>query len=220
MHVAPNGKVFCARPSQATRYLNVSGTGSWDFGREQQLWHAQLGQLSPLRQGQSAAGRRNNGRPLHGGSAPTATAEIIDLNGSTPTWTYTGSLSGPRKLHNATLLPDGKVLITGGSQGGEDPNTKPAKPAYTSEMWDPATGTWTTMASITVIRAYHMRSLFYCPTVVFCQREVIREELRQKSIRHLIFLMVRGLRFHRRPAVLAMGRCSLLAHQTPQASPR
>src|SRR6266404_6293918 len=29
MHVAPNGRVFCAGPSQATRYLNVSGTGTW-----------------------------------------------------------------------------------------------------------------------------------------------------------------------------------------------
>src|SRR5437868_11552326 len=31
MFVAPNGRVFCAGPSQATRYLNVSGTGNWNF---------------------------------------------------------------------------------------------------------------------------------------------------------------------------------------------
>jgi galactose oxidase-like protein/fibronectin type III domain protein len=90
---------------------------------------------------------------------PTATAEVIDLNGSTPTWSYTGSLAGPRKLHNATLLPDGKVLVTGGVRSVENPNVEPADPAYTSEMWDPATGTWTTMASITVIRAYHAIAL-------------------------------------------------------------
>ena len=31
MHVAPNGKVFCAGPSQATRYLDASGTGAWSL---------------------------------------------------------------------------------------------------------------------------------------------------------------------------------------------
>src|SRR4030095_6693012 len=31
MHVAPNGKVFCAGPSQTTRYLDVSGTGAWSL---------------------------------------------------------------------------------------------------------------------------------------------------------------------------------------------
>ena len=29
MFVAPNGKVFCAGPSQTTRYLDVTGTGAW-----------------------------------------------------------------------------------------------------------------------------------------------------------------------------------------------
>src|SRR5438874_12786465 len=91
---------------------------------------------------------------------PTATAEIIDLNSSSPAWSYTGSMvTGGRKLHNATLLPDGKVLVTGGSRGIEDPNTKPSDPAYASELWDPATGTWTTMASLTKIRSYHSIAL-------------------------------------------------------------
>src|SRR6184192_3319095 len=91
---------------------------------------------------------------------PTATAEIIDLNNPNPAWIYTGSMvTGGRKLHNATLLADGKVLVTGGSRGTEDPNTKPSDPAYASELWDPATGTWTTMASLTTIRSYHSIAL-------------------------------------------------------------
>src|SRR4029077_20842345 len=91
---------------------------------------------------------------------PTATAEVIDLNSPTPTWQYTGSMvTGGRKLHNATLLADGKVLVTGGSRGIEDPNTQPSNPAYASELWDPATGPWTTMASLTKIRSYHSVAL-------------------------------------------------------------
>lgn len=31
MHVAPNGRVFFAGPSQATRYLDASGTGAWSL---------------------------------------------------------------------------------------------------------------------------------------------------------------------------------------------
>src|SRR5436190_14631234 len=64
-----------------------------------------------------------------------------------------------RKLFNATILADGKVLVTGGSRGTEDPNTQPSNPAYESELWDPATGTWTTMASLTTIRSYHSIAL-------------------------------------------------------------
>ncbi len=125
MFVAPNGKVFCAGASQATRYLDVSGAGSWDFV------------------GNSIYGMRNwgsavmyeEGRVLvMGGSPcdfysntcntyPSATAETINLNSSTPAWQYTGSMTtGARKLHNATLLPDGKVLMTEGTRGTEGPN--------------------------------------------------------------------------------------------------
>ena len=162
MFVAPNGKVFCAGPSQTTRYLNFSGTGAW------------------TRVGNSNYGTRNWGSAvmyeegkvlLMGGSPcgfystncntyPTATAEIIDLNNPNPAWTYTGAMvTGGRKLHNATLLPDGKVLVTGGSRGTEDPNTRPNDPAYACELWDPATGTWTTMASLTRKRTYHSTAL-------------------------------------------------------------
>ena len=117
MHVAPNGKVFCAGPSQATRYLNVSGTGSWSLVGNSNYGTRNWGSSVLYDKGKVLLVGGTTDAPYSGGSTPTATAEIIDLNGSTPTWTYTGSLSGPRKLHNATLLPDGKVLVTGGSRG-------------------------------------------------------------------------------------------------------
>src|SRR4029077_19099293 len=89
-------------------------------------------------------------------TTPTATAEIIDLNSPNPAWIYTRSMvTGGRKLFNATLLADGTVLATGGSRGTEDPNTTPTNPAYESELWDPASGTWTQMASVTQLLTYH-----------------------------------------------------------------
>jgi Galactose oxidase-like, Early set domain/Fibronectin type III domain/Kelch motif len=158
MFVAPNGKVFCAGPSRTSRYLDVTGTGDWSSVANSNYGTRNWGSAVTYDDGKVL---------LIGGSpcgfydkncttSPTATAEIIDLNSSTPTWKYTGSMvTGGRNLHNATLLADGKVLVTGGSRGTEDPNTQPSNPAYESEMWDPATGTWTTMASLTKIRSYH-----------------------------------------------------------------
>src|SRR5262249_30579474 len=59
----------------------------------------------------------------------------------------------------ATLMPDGKVLVTGGSSGSESTNSNSSSPAYAAEMWDPATNSWTTLASNAVYRGYHSTAL-------------------------------------------------------------
>jgi regulation of enolase protein 1 (concanavalin A-like superfamily) len=161
MFDAPNGKVFCAGPSKTTRYLDVTGTGSWTSVADSNYGTRNWGSAVMYDDGKVLL---MGGNPCDFyakcGTLPTATAETIDLNSPSPAWQYTSPMvTGGRKLHNATLLPDGKVLITGGSRGSEDPNTQPTNPAYESEMWDPATGTWTQMASITTIRSYHSTAL-------------------------------------------------------------
>jgi hypothetical protein len=160
MFVASNGKVFCAGPSQTTRYLDVTGTGAWSSVANSNYGDRNWGSSVMYDDGKVLL---MGGSPCgfyDGGCFPTATAEIIDLNSPTPTWTYTGSMvTGGRKLYNATLLADGKVLVTGGSRSYEDPNTQPSDPAYACELWDPATGTWTTMASLTTVRTYHSIAL-------------------------------------------------------------
>jgi hypothetical protein len=92
-----------------------------------------------------------------GADPPTATAEVIDLNAATPAWKFSGSMHFPRRQHNAVILPDGKVLIVGGSSaGGFDTSTSPVLP---TEMWNPATGQFTVMASIATYRGYHSTAL-------------------------------------------------------------
>lgn len=55
-------------------------------------------------------------------------------------WTATSALNGGRRLHTATLLLNGQVLVAGGySAGGV---------LATSELYDPATGLWTTTGSM------------------------------------------------------------------------
>jgi WD40 repeat protein len=89
---------------------------------------------------------------MGGSKPPTATAEIIDLNGS-QTWQSTDPMQHSRRFLNATILPDGKVLVTGGKGGNS------YQPIYPAEMWDPATGRWATMASMQVPRLYHSTAL-------------------------------------------------------------
>jgi PKD repeat protein len=146
--LAPNGKVFYAGEQQTTRYLNTLGTGSWTTVGSRRYGVRDYG----------AAVMYDRGKILYvGGGRTTNTAEIIDLNAAAPTWQWTGSMAFPRRHLNATVLPTGQVLVTGGT-GGTGFNDISAA-VYAAELWDPTTGVWTTLASNAVARGYHSTSL-------------------------------------------------------------
>jgi hypothetical protein len=90
-----------------------------------------------------------------GGDTPTKTAEAIDLTGAS-TWTPVGSMAVARRQLNATLLADGKVLVTGGTNATGF-NTAPTSSAVlAAELWDPANpGVWTVLSSMSHNRLYH-----------------------------------------------------------------
>ncbi|MFN8010453.1 MAG: kelch repeat-containing protein [Holophagaceae bacterium] len=78
----------------------------------------------------------------------TATAEIF--NPATGTFTPTGSMSTIRAFHTAVLLPNGKVLISGGGINGFNPGTKKSQ-----ELYDPATETFTATGDMVSARSSH-----------------------------------------------------------------
>lgn len=88
---------------------------------------------------------------------PTKTAVVVNTNGSlAPTITNTGSMSQGRRQHNATVLADGSVLVTGGMTSVATSGLVDLKNAITSaERWDPATGKWKVLASAQRVRQYH-----------------------------------------------------------------
>ncbi|MFP2907698.1 galactose oxidase-like domain-containing protein [Pyxidicoccus sp. 3LFB2] len=144
MFLAPDGRLFYAGPSRGTRWMTTSGTGLWSTGPSSNFGTRSYGPAVIL-----------DGRVLivGGGDPPTATVEMIDLNVASPTWRYMASMSTPRRQHNATLLPDGRVLVTGGSRGSGFDNA--SAPVFHAEVYDPATNRWTRWASNTVYRGYH-----------------------------------------------------------------
>jgi hypothetical protein len=147
--VAPDGRVFYAGSDRQSRYLDVTGTGRWTDGPQRQFGGRSYG----------SAVMYEPGKILYVGGAnpPTNTAEIIDLNQPSPQWTYTGSLAYARWNLNATVLPTGDVLVTSGVSGDR---SNPALAVHAAELWNPATGSWTTLAgSAALLRGYHSASL-------------------------------------------------------------
>jgi hypothetical protein len=80
---------------------------------------------------------------------------VVDFSQPVPVVTQTDSIDQLRFWANGTILADGTVLITGGSQV----DNVLTGVAYQAQIWDPVTGHWTAGASATKPRLYHSISM-------------------------------------------------------------
>jgi Domain of unknown function (DUF1929)/Glyoxal oxidase N-terminus len=88
-------------------------------------------------------------------NAASRNASIIDINASTPQVTGLPQLQYGRHWGNATVMADGRVFVSGGSAV----NNAATGVAYTSEIFNPATSSWSTGPTAARMRLYHSGSL-------------------------------------------------------------
>ena len=156
MFLAPDGRAFRAdpNPSGQTWYVDTAGRGIWTQGPTANFTGEPGASLGASRDYGSAV-YYDTGKILvvGGGEPPTATAEVIDLTQPTPAWRSVQPMLGARRHLNAVLLPDGQVLVVGGTSSPGFNNALNA--VQTAELWDPEEETWRSLAGMARARVYH-----------------------------------------------------------------
>jgi galactose oxidase len=157
MHVASDGRVFMSGPNDRTLSLKTSDPGQWTEIAFRNLGNRDYCPSVMYDVDKVIFIGGGNDANTH---TPTADVEIIDLGETSPKWRKTNRMNFPRRQHNATVLPDGTVLVTGGTRGGGGPNNGfndlgPGQPVHVAELWDPGTRNWTELTAESVDRCYH-----------------------------------------------------------------
>lgn len=136
----------------ATAELYDSASGSWSAAAS--MGSARAGHTATLLPDGSVlvVGGGGEAERIEGPSR-SATAELFDP--STGTWSPTGSMTEPLGNFSATLLPDGMVLVAGGSGNYRE-----------AELYDPSSGTWTATESMAEGRMAHSATLLLDGTVL------------------------------------------------------
>lgn len=166
----PDGRVLVTRGCSTDVELYDPATGTF----------SRTGSLTAIRGGKTATLLKDGRVLITGGyncadaehAGIWATAELYDP--ATGAFRATGSMGVAREFHTATLLTDGRVLITGGITG-ESPlaagsvelaSYQDALTADTSsnvlasaELYDPATGTFSRTGSMGDFRDHHTATL-------------------------------------------------------------
>jgi hypothetical protein len=143
--VMPNGKVFVvAATDNISRILDVNA----------QTWTVVGPTTAPS--GTSLMYRPGKVAATGGNQTVDKLTTVIDLNQTTPAWRQTASMAYPRFQQNLVQLPDGTVFALGGADTYSLSSTTGVLP---TELWNPTTETWTTMASLQELRMYHSTAM-------------------------------------------------------------
>src|SRR4051812_12999096 len=144
----------------------IAGGVAGDFLRTTEIYDPANGNFAPgppmseSRSG-AVAVRLPDGRILiAGGTGGTAadwvtrsSAEIYDP--ASGAFSGTGAMTAPRESHTATLLPDGRVLVTGGHSG----RGAAIRIHSSAELYDSTSGTFTPTGAMSRIRHKHDAAL-------------------------------------------------------------
>lgn len=152
LHVAPNGKLFHSGPTPTMHWVDpFEGGATTSLGPRfttdrMRMWGSSL---------MYAPGKLlvTGGRDMNLTPSSTNEAFTININGATPVVARTGSMAYSRVFHYTVNLPNGEVLALGGNTSSFKFSDEGA--VLPTEIWNPSTGAWRTVASMSVPRPYH-----------------------------------------------------------------
>lgn len=162
-----NQTVFQAGPSIAMNWYDTTGSGSTTgAGNRLDDGHAMNGNAVLY---DAPAGKilTSGGAPDYEKSDARKNAYMITMGTpkTNPTVTKTQSMAYARGFANGVVLPDGTVFVTGGQSHVLPFQDSTA--AFTPELWNPATGTWTQMNPMAVPRVYHSVAILLPDATIF-----------------------------------------------------
>lgn len=146
---APNGRTIYFGPNNGLRYLDTSGGGSWQTWKSRDGLNREYGSYASYDIGKIL---------VAGGGDSLKSTVVIDITNGGMKVSQANDMSTGRRQHNLTVLPDGTVLATGGNSSGAglvDLNAG----VYKAELWEPSTGAWRTLSSMSKTRQYHSMAL-------------------------------------------------------------
>jgi hypothetical protein len=139
---------------------------TWYLGTDGQ-WTAHGGRAATRRDYAPTAQYRGDRVLFLGGGndqpdpTPTAACELLTLDPVPQDWRPAAPMAFPRRHHDATVLPDGTVLVTGGTRGAAFNDLGQGAPVHEAELWQPddAGGSFRTVAAELIDRCYHSTAL-------------------------------------------------------------
>ena len=150
LFAASGGRVFHAGPSRRMNWITTTGTGTiTSAGLRADSADAMNGNAVMYDVGKILT---LGGATAYDNADATARAYAIDLNGGVRV-TRVGDMASRRAYSTSVVLPDGQVFVAGG-QARPVPFTDTGA-AMAPELWNPATGQFTSLAPMAVPRTYH-----------------------------------------------------------------
>jgi hypothetical protein len=153
-HLLPNGKVFVSGWNRESQIYDPA-TGTFSKGPTTQFDRDRIYGTSVLLPLTPANGFKPRVMILGGFPNATDTTELIDLSVPSPQWVFGPRMNKARIQLNATLLPNGKVLVSGGSAVDEDA----ASAAKEAQLYDPESNSFSPASTMQFPRLYHSNAL-------------------------------------------------------------
>ncbi|MGW0916627.1 discoidin domain-containing protein [Streptomyces sp. NPDC002784] len=152
LYATSGGRVLHLGPSRQMNWITTSGDGTiTPAGNRADSADAMNGNAVAYDIGKLLT---LGGAPAYENTRATRRAYTVDVSGGAqPVAARTGDMAYARSFSNSVVMPDGKVAVFGG-QSYPVPFSD-ATSVMTPEIWNPATGKFSRMASMAVPRNYH-----------------------------------------------------------------